>query len=117
MFPQLEPAEIDRLRRFGDERSYGAGERLATAGEIGPGLVVILSGEVSVTQHSFLDADQPIVTHSAGSFMGELAQLAGRPALVDARASKPVEAVVISTSRVPDVFVAEAEIGEASCGP
>ena len=27
MFPTLEPAEIDRLRRFGEPRSYAAGER------------------------------------------------------------------------------------------
>jgi len=112
MFPKLEPVEIDRLHRFGEKRSYRAGEALATAGEITLGLVVILSGEVTVTQHSFLDREQPIVTHSAGSFMGELAQLAGRPALVDARAAKPVEALVIPTRRLPDVLVAEAEIGE-----
>src|SRR5512132_3231346 len=112
MFPVLESAEIDRIRRFGETRSYRAGEALATTGEIGPGLVVILGGEVAVTQHSFLDGDQPIVTHSVGSFMGELAQLAGRPALVDARATTPVEALVISTRRLPEVFVAEAEIGE-----
>ena len=112
MFPRLEPAEIDRLQRFGEKRSYGAGEALATAGEIALGLVVILSGEVAVTQHSFLDRDEPIATHSVGSFMGELAQLAGRPALVDARATKPVEALVIPTRRVSELLVAEAEIGE-----
>lgn len=112
MFPTLELAEIDRLHRFGEKRSYGAGEVLATAGEIALGLVVILSGEVTVTQHSFLDRDQPIATHAAGSFMGELAQLAGRPSLADARATKPVEALVIPTRRVPEVLVAEAEIGE-----
>ena len=32
IFLVLEPAEIDRLRRFGETRSYGAGERLTTAG-------------------------------------------------------------------------------------
>ena len=36
MFPVLEPTEIDRLRRFGEPRAYGAGERLSTTGEIGP---------------------------------------------------------------------------------
>jgi len=112
MFPTLEAPEIDQLRRFGEKRTYRVGEALATAGEVGPGLVVILSGEVTVTQHNFLHGDQPIVTHVTGSFMGELAQLAGRPALVDARATKPVEALVIPTRRVPEVFVAEAEIGE-----
>ena len=29
MFPTLERAEIERVRRFGEARSYGAGEALA----------------------------------------------------------------------------------------
>ena len=112
MFPTLQPAELERLRRFGETRTYGAGERLVASGEVSPGLLVILSGEVAVTQHSPLGRDQPIVTHVPGSFMGELAQLSGQPSLVDARATKPVEAIVIPTHRLPDVLVAEAEVGE-----
>src|SRR6266545_2631314 len=112
MFPTLDTSELDRLRRFGETRSYGAGEAVVTAGEVAPGLVAILSGEVAVTQHSIIDPDQPIVTHSTGGFIGELAQLAGRPALVDARATKPVEALVIATRRIPELLVAEAEAGE-----
>ncbi len=112
MFPTLQPAELERLRRFGETRTYGAGERLVASGEVSPGLFVILSGEVAVTQHSPLGRDQPIVTHVPGSFMGELAQLSGQPSLVDARATKPVEAIVIPTHRLPDVLVAEAEVGE-----
>jgi thioredoxin reductase (NADPH) len=112
MFPTLDAADIDRLRRFGETRSHEAGEALLTAGEVAPGLVVVLSGEVAVTQRSIVDPEQPIVTHSAGSFIGELAQLAGRPALVNARATKPVEALVIATRRIPELLVAEAELGE-----
>src|SRR3989442_1750384 len=40
MFPTLEPAEIHRLRRFGETRTYGAGERLVTTGEPSPGMLV-----------------------------------------------------------------------------
>ena len=32
MFPRLEPAEINRLRRFGVTRSYAPGEYLVTTG-------------------------------------------------------------------------------------
>jgi len=112
MFPLLRPAEMDRLRRFGDTRTYGAGERLVAAGDVSPGMFVILSGEVAVTQHSVLEGDRAIVTYVPGSFMGELAQLSGRPSLIDARATKPVEALVIPSPRVHDVLVAEAEVGE-----
>jgi thioredoxin reductase (NADPH) len=44
--------------------------------------------------------------------MGELAQLSGRPSLVDAQAIKPVEALVIPSPKLRDVLVAEAEVGE-----
>src|SRR4249919_3530545 len=91
MFPVLQPAEIERVRRFGKMRSYGAGEALARAGEVGGGLTIILAGKVDVTQHHESGRREPIVTHGPGAFMGELAQLAGRPALVDADALEPVE--------------------------
>ncbi len=114
MFPRLAPAEIERLRRFGETptRTFSEGERLVTAGEVSPGMFVILSGEVVITQHSPLEGDQPIVTYGPGSFVGEIAQLSGRPSLTDARATKPVEALVIPSHRLRDVLVAEAEVGE-----
>src|SRR2546430_1278791 len=48
MFPTLERWEIDRLRRFGEVRSYGAGEALSRVGETGHGLRVVLDGEVAI---------------------------------------------------------------------
>ena len=101
MFPILQPAEIERLRRFGTTRTYGAGERVVTAGEPSPGMIVVLRGELAVTQHNVLGRDQPIVTHGPGGFMGELAQLSGRPSLVDARAVTPLEALVIPSDAAP----------------
>ena len=50
MFPTLEPWEIERVRRFGERRSFAAGERLAKAGEISMGLSIVLSGAVEVTE-------------------------------------------------------------------
>ena len=86
MFPTLEAAEIERVRRFGKVRPYGAGEALAKVGEVGHGLTIILAGKVDITRRDGSGRREPIVTHSAGAYMGELAQLAGRPALVDAYA-------------------------------
>jgi thioredoxin reductase (NADPH) len=112
MFPTLEPTEVDRLRRFGERRDYDAGARLVATGEVSPGMFVILHGEVAITQHNALGRNQPIVTHGPGSFMGELAQLSGRPSLVDAQAITAVEALVIPSPKLRDVLVAEAEMGE-----
>ena len=112
MFPTLEPAEIERVRRFGEVRSFAAGEALATVGAVGHGLNVILSGHVEITQRDESGKRTPIVTHGPGQFMGELAQLAGRPALVDAHALEPVEALIIPPERLRALLIAEAELGE-----
>ena len=112
MFPTLVLAEIERLRRFGVLRSYGPGEALVKVGEVGAGLTIILAGEVQVTQHDQSGRRELIVTHGAGAFMGELAQLSGRPALVDAYAQGPVDALIIAPERLRTLLVAEAELGE-----
>jgi thioredoxin reductase (NADPH) len=112
MFPVLQPAEIERMRRFGTLRSYRQGEALAKVGEVGEGLTIVLAGKVDVTQHHESGPGEPIVTHGSGSFMGELAQLAGRPVLVDAHAGEPVEALIIPPDRLRALLIAEAELGE-----
>jgi len=112
MFPTLAPTDIDRLRRFGETRSYGSGERIIRAGNVAPGLIVILSGKVEVTQGRGLDRREIIVTHEPRQFAGELAQLSARPSLVDAEALEPVEALVIRSDRLRDLMVQEADLGE-----
>src|SRR6476659_1728140 len=112
MFPVLEPMEIERVRRFGKVRSYGAGEALAKVGEKGHGLTVILAGTVDISQHDESGRRDLIVTYGAGAFMGELAQLAGRPALVDAYAQTAVDALIIPPEQLRALLIAEAELGE-----
>ena len=112
IFPKLDPQDIERVRRFGDVRSFAASDRIMTAGQVSPGLVVILAGRVVVTAHDHLGIGKQIVTHAQGNFMGELAELAGRPALVDATATEAVEALIIPPARLRALMVAEAELGE-----
>jgi thioredoxin reductase (NADPH) len=112
MFPNLEPAEIERVRRFGAVRGFGAGEALATAGRPGLGLVIILAGHVEVTRRHGSGRRELIVTYAPGQFMGELAQLAGRPSLVDATAQTAAEALIIPPERLRALLIAEAELGE-----
>jgi thioredoxin reductase (NADPH) len=111
MLPELDSLEIERMRRFGETRNFAKGDLILTAGHVGPGLVVILSGEVDIVRHESL-GNSVIVTYSSGQFMGELAQLAGRPALADAIAKKPVQALMITPERLRALLIAEAELGE-----
>jgi thioredoxin reductase (NADPH) len=112
MFPTLEPSEIERVRRFGKQHAFAPGEPLAQVGETGVGLSIILSGQVEVIRYDSARRSAPIVTHGPGAFLGELAQLAGRPALVDATAREPVEALIIPPDQLRALLIAEAELGE-----
>jgi len=111
MFLRFTDDEIERLCRFGQPRSYKKGDMLARTGEAGPGLMLILSGRVEVSQTSD-GQKRHVVTHERGNFMGELAQLSGRPYLVDEEALTDVEAVAIPPERLRALLIAEADLGE-----
>src|SRR4029453_7915619 len=70
MFPVLTPAEIARVRRFGEVRRFPAGELLFHAGEAVPGMYVILSGRVAIQPRDGLGKAVPVA---------EFAQLIGAP--------------------------------------
>jgi thioredoxin reductase (NADPH) len=112
IFPTLEASEIERVRRFGEVRSYGDGEALVTVGQIGPGLMIVLAGKIDVTQRDENGRRALIVTHGPGAFTGELAQLEGEPVLVDVLAQGPVETLVIPPNRLRALLIAEADLGE-----
>jgi thioredoxin reductase (NADPH) len=112
MLPVLDALEIERVRRFGECRSFAKGAALLTIGQVGPGLMVILSGRVDVTHVDKTGQRLSIVGHGPGEFVGELAQLAGRPALADVTAEEPVQALVIAPDRLRALLIAEAELGE-----
>ncbi len=112
MFPQLSAAELARVRSFGEVKHYDDGATVVRTGEAGRGITVILSGNVVVMRRNDAGRLSPIVTHNAGGFMGELAQLGGRPSLTDGVAVGAVEAVVIAPERLRALLIAEAELGE-----
>jgi thioredoxin reductase (NADPH) len=112
MFPTLAAADIERVRRFGEVSCCGTGEALARVGDVGRGMVIILAGKVATTHRGEGGRPEPIVTQGPGAFLGELAQLAGKPALVDAHALEPVQALIIAPDRLRALLIAEAELGE-----
>jgi thioredoxin reductase (NADPH) len=128
MFPVLSPAEIDRVRRFGEVRRFPAGELLFQAGEAVPGMYVILSGRVAIEPRDGLGKAVPVAAFAQligapveemtevvpGEVMAEIGQISGRPELsvFDARAVGDVEAIVVAPEALRTLLVAEAELGE-----
>ena len=111
MFPRLTDEELARLAKFGEPRSFRSGEAVARVGDTGLGLLLVLSGQLEVSQNE-RGNHVHIATHERGNFMGELAQLSGRPMLVDAVALSDVEAIAIPPARLRALLIAEAELGE-----
>src|ERR1700684_2960124 len=111
-FPALTPEEIARMRRFGEERRYRHGEMLYETGKPGPGLFVLLSGHVAITQRDGLGHVTPVIDQGPGQFLAEIGQLSGRVALVDGHAEGDVETLLISPERLRALLVAEADLGE-----
>jgi len=111
-FPALTLQEIARMRRFGDIRTYRHGERLFETGKPGPGMFVVLSGHVAITQRDGLGHVTPVIDQGPGQFLAEIGQLSGRVALVDGHAEGDVETLLIPPERLRALLVAEADLGE-----
>src|SRR5579863_5497789 len=110
-FPALTAQEIARMRRFGEERNYHHGEALLETGKPGPGMFVVLSGHVAITQRDGMGQVAPISEQGPGQFVAEIGQLSNRAALVDGVAEGEVEALVIPHAGIRSLLVAEAELG------
>ena len=111
-FPVLTTPEIARLRRFGTIRNYARGERLFETGKPGPGMFVVLSGSVAITQRDGLGHVTPVVEQGPGQFVAEVGQLSSRVTLVDGTAEGDVETLLIPPEGVRSLLVAEADLGE-----
>jgi thioredoxin reductase (NADPH) len=111
-FPVLTATEIGRIRKFGDIRRYKHGEQMIRTGMAHPGMFVLLSGTIAITQRDGLGNVTPRAEHSAGQFAAEIGQLSGRVALVDGHAEGDVEALLIPAERLRALLVAEADLGE-----
>src|SRR5450432_1079880 len=111
-FPELTPQEIGRMRRFGEIRTFANGEMLFETGKPGPGMFVVLSGHVAITQRDGLGHVTPVIDQGPGQFLAEIGQLSGRVALVDGDAEGEVETLLIPPERLRALLVAEADLGE-----
>jgi len=112
MFPVLTAAELRRIERFGRRYHYRDGEFVARNGAPSPGMCVVLSGKIALSQHDGLGRVSPIAEMETGEFAAELAELSGLPSPVDIRAEGDVEALIVPAEGMRSLVVAEANLGE-----
>jgi thioredoxin reductase (NADPH) len=111
-FPALTEPEIARMRRFGAVARFKDGEKLFETGKPGPGMFVLLSGHVTITQRDGLGHVTPVIDQGPGQFLAEIGQLSGRVSLVDGHAEGEVETLLIPPAQLRGLLVAEADLGE-----
>ena len=87
-FDELTDADLSRLARIGQRRSYAAGDPIVERDSDRGGFFVLLSGEAEV------EAGGTFHVLSSGDFFGETALLAGSRRTATVRATKPVQAMV-----------------------
>jgi thioredoxin reductase (NADPH) len=112
IFPELTTAELRRLERFGSRCCWADGTQIFAAGRNAPGMLVVIKGFIVVSRYDGMGNSSVIIKHGPGQFSGEVAQLSGRPALVNGHAEGEVEALVIDAESLRALVVAEAELGE-----
>jgi thioredoxin reductase (NADPH) len=112
MFPMLSEGDIGRIRRFGSVQRFAPGGCLFRAGTPGGGMFVLLKGTVAITQRDGLGHVVPIERQGPGQFLAEIAQLSGRPAMVDGHAEDEVEALLVPPDQLRALIIAEADLGE-----
>lgn len=111
-YPRFSEAEIGKMRRFGSIERWVAGEVMFRTGEPGLGMRVLLRGRARLSRRDGLGRSQTIAELGAGQFLGEVAQLTGKPALADGLALDDVEALMIPPEQIRNLLVAEALLGE-----
>ncbi|MFM0527301.1 FAD-dependent oxidoreductase [Paraburkholderia strydomiana] len=112
MFPQLSQRRIEKARRYGTVESIEAGRLIYRMGERSDGIRILLSGTARLTRRDGLGNTHFWMELGEGHFLGETAQLTGKPYLADAHAVTAVEVLLISPSRLRMLMIEEAHIGE-----
>ncbi|WP_409241955.1 cyclic nucleotide-binding domain-containing protein, partial [Caballeronia sp. INML3] len=85
------------MRRFGSVLRFKHGEMLFRAGEVAAGMYVLLTGRVETYSPDGRGRSRLFAEHGPGNFVAEIAQLSGKPALLDAHVMADTDVLVIPT--------------------
>jgi len=110
-FPVLAPAQIARIRPYGNVRSVQAGEVLFEPGKLGMPCFVVLSGKLDIAL-SGLSGEQVFVTYGPGQFSGEVVLISGARALSRGRVAEPGEFLEISADALRMLIAKDAELSD-----
>jgi len=111
-FPQLNEAQIDRVKHLGKVRPIKQGEILFEQGDVRVPFFVFLSGAMEIVQ-PVGKAEKPITFHRyLGEFTGEVSMISGRRCLVRGRITEDGEVVEVPPDGLQKLIQTDAELSE-----
>ncbi len=102
-FPKLDEEQIGCVEKIGERQTFETEQNLIEFGDDHYPFFVVLSGEVAIRESSN-DEPREIAVHTAGSFIGDIDVLTGRPALFDAVAKTNCEVIKVTYCRMRKVL-------------
>jgi thioredoxin reductase (NADPH) len=110
-FPVLTPAQVDRVRPYGDVRPVHAGEILFEPGTPRMSCFVVLSGKLDIAMPS-LSGERIFVTYGPGQFSGEVVLISGARALARGRVVESGEFLEVPADALRALIAKDAELSD-----
>jgi thioredoxin reductase (NADPH) len=107
----LDDSQLARLRRYGTTRPVTAGETLYSPADDSCDLLVVLRGEVVVSNDA-LGRSVELARHGPGQFAGELNMLTGERPFLTARSATEGRILALTTAQVREVLARETAIAD-----
>jgi thioredoxin reductase (NADPH) len=111
MYPELTPAQIERIAGIGHPRDVRAGEVLIELGEQNTRFFVVLSGAIESVR-PVGDRELPVVVHGPGQFTGEINMLSARRSLVRTRAAADGTVIAVDRDDLRTLVQRDSELSE-----
>jgi thioredoxin reductase (NADPH) len=111
MFPELTPAQIDRIAGVGERREIRAGEMLFDLGDQNTRFFVVLSGAIDIVR-PVGDREEPVTAHGPGQFTGEINMLSARRSLVRARVAADGTVIAVDRDDLRTLVQRDSELSE-----
>ena len=110
-FPVLTPAQIARIRPYGNGRLVQAGAILFEPGKLDMSCFVVLSGKLEIALPG-LSGEQVFVTYGQGQFSGEVVLISRARALSRGRVAEPGEFLEVSADALRTLIAKDAELSD-----
>jgi thioredoxin reductase (NADPH) len=113
MFPQLTPAQVERVAAVGERRPTAVGDVLFDRGDRNTCFFVVVEGAIEIVRPG--DGalpDERIAVHNAGEFTGEINMLSARRSLVRARVTQAGSVIAVSRENLRALVQRDPELSE-----